>query len=127
MASSLRRSKSRRRFAALSFLNNITLNGTHNDTNLSMFLNMENARCTTNENNLLHSLGTTLDCQSQPDVCTSSFVGLLDTKPPNQIISKLQENFDGDLQNNQILSQKFPESEIRASGIITPFRERYVG
>lgn len=131
MALNLRRSKSRRRFAALSFLNNITLNGSHNDTNLSMFLNLDSSRCTTNENNLICPPGNAAIHESQPDVCISSYVELLENKPSNQTTNKNQENvcsIDSDVQNNQIISssinQKFPECEIRASGIVTPFRER---
>lgn len=122
MALSYRRGKSRRRFAALSFLNNITLNGSHVDTKLSMFITVDNVNSTNIENRVYpHSEYVS---HSQQDVTESKSC-------LNNSGVKLSEN-DSSIES-EILSQlgqhKLPEGDfnrIGLSNILTPFRERYV-
>ncbi|KAJ4436050.1 hypothetical protein ANN_18677 [Periplaneta americana] len=63
MATSLKRNRSRRRIAALTFLSNISLDGTHRDTKFS-FLNRNGAF--TRESKLDQE-GNECDCESDTD------------------------------------------------------------
>lgn len=120
MALSSRRSKSRRRFAALSFLNNITLNGSHVDTNLSMFLNLDDIKFTRIEN---------LTCPKTSAFESSCHQEFADFKAGiNQTGVKLCDNdcsIESEIQLNQTGIHKLPEADFnRISNILTPFRER---
>lgn len=121
MALHFRKSKSRRRFAALSFLNNITLNGSHADTNFSIFLQLEKEKCSALVNE---------QCVPRATFESYNHRDSLESKTcPSQMVGKFTENsssVESELQKTVVgnLSQRCLDIDFKVSGIITPFRDR---
>uniref|UniRef100_A0A1B6LLG1 Cyclin N-terminal domain-containing protein n=1 Tax=Graphocephala atropunctata TaxID=36148 RepID=A0A1B6LLG1_9HEMI len=120
MASHYRKNKTRRRFAALSFLNNITLDGSHSDTNVSMFVNIENVIAANVENLtcLLANEGSQQDIKTDNENCQTG-VKSVDNN----------HSFENEFLQSQIgiISPRLHDNDMNrpgGSGIITPFRER---
>lgn len=126
MALHFRKSKSRRRFAALSFLNNITLNGSHADTNFSIFLQLEKEKCSVLVNEQCVPRAT-FESYNHRDAAD---INSLESKTcPSQMVGKFTENsssVESELQKTVVgnLSQRCLDIDFKASGIITPFRDR---
>lgn len=126
MALHFRKSKSRRRFAALSFLNNITLNGSHADTNFSIFLQLEKEKCSALVSEQCVPRAT-FESYNHRDAAD---INSLESKTcPSQMVGKFNENsssVESELQKTVVgnLSQRCLDIDFKVSGIITPFRDR---